>query len=181
MVSQTNNKYYDIISNYYSYNIDESNDKYTSYGYRLIEIIHELVDPIDDFPYIQDVDYHKAQKQRTIDYIVSRVLNIGHYNKKIYKDNTDKYERMLLEKLQEFLTIDEQIINKIFILIKKICLNYDSTDPTQQQKNSIRKEAQRKRHNCYICGRLLDTDKQTDAKNKSIKEKKIMVYIQEIY
>ncbi|HIP41346.1 MAG TPA: HNH endonuclease [Campylobacterales bacterium] len=172
MVSQTNNKYHDILSNYYDYKIDDNSEKYTSYGYRLIEIINELVIPTSTLSYIKDMNYHDANNQRTVDYIVSRVINIGHYNRKIYTDDTNEYERVLLEKLKDFLDLEKEMIYKIFILTKKICLNYDLTEPTQKQKNSIRSEAKRKRHRCYICGRLLDADKQTDNKNRQIAEKK---------
>lgn len=165
------NKYCALHNYYYEYRIDENVTKYTSYGYQLVAMIENLLlnNHVD---LLKDVEYQKASNQRLIDYIVMRIINIGHYYKKLYTFESLEYEKNLLRKLKDFLEIEDVLLRKIFIIIKNICINYDKTEPTQKQKDTIRNQANKKRHNCYICGRKLDADKQTDSKKAEIKEKK---------
>lgn len=171
MITKDHNRYMELIPNYYTYRIDEGEEKYTSYGYQLVQLVNDLIQP-SEHSFIKDMDYIVANRQRTLDYVVSRILNIGHYYIKLYDYTSSEYEENLLERLKDFLDIEDALIRKIFILTKKICINYNNTDPTQKQKNSIRSYAKKKRHQCYICGRLLDSDKQTENKKNEISEKK---------
>jgi hypothetical protein len=154
----------------YIYNIDENSSKYTSYGYQLIKIIESILDKYKT-SIIKDEEYQEATNQRLIDYIVMRIINIGHYYKNLYTFESFEYEKTLLKKLKNLLEVEDQVLNKIFLITKTICINYDKTDPSPNQKNKIRSTAKAKGHNCYICGRKLDADKQTDLKKAQIKEK----------
>lgn len=164
------NKYCTLHNYYYQYRIDDSATKYTSYGYQLITIIESLLLK-NQINVLKDLEYQQASNQRLVDYTVMRTINIGHYYKKLYTLESLEYEKILLRKLKDFLEIEDTLLRKIFIIIKNICINYEKTDPTQKQKDSVRKQANEKRHNCYICGRQLDSEKQTDTKKAQIKEK----------
>jgi len=171
MVSDATNNYTNLHQNIYQFRTDNDSLKYISYGYELIKIINQIVDyPKIDI--IRDDIYIDANHQRFVDYIVARILNIGYYYINIYDEKSTEFESKLLHKLKEFLIIDDIYINKLFILVKNICLNYEHTDPSQKIKDSIRKKAKQLSHNCYICGRELDADKQTERKKQEIKEKR---------
>lgn len=170
MNTQLNNTYCNLHNYYYTYNIDENSSKYTSFGYQLIFIIENILEK-RQISIIKDLEYQEATYQRLLDYIIMRIINIGHYYKNLYKFESLEYEKTLLEKLKSFLDIEDTLLTKVFIIIKNICINYEKTEPTANQKNSIRKNAKIKGHNCYICGRKLDADKQTDSKKVEIKEK----------
>lgn len=158
-------------SHNYNYRVDEDNSKYTSYGYQLILLIGNLVEK-PNFKIINDESFIEANYNRLIDYIISRIVNIGYYYLDKYAETSTDYEKKLKEKLEELLDVEEQILNKIFILTKNICINYEKTDPSQKIKDSIRNLAKKSMHGCYICGRKIDGDKQTENKKKQIKEKR---------
>jgi len=147
----------------YNYKVDEENSKYTSYGYQLILLIDSLIEK-PSYTIINDEAFLEANHHRLVDYLLSRIVNIGYYYLDKYTEISTDYEKKLKEKLEALLDIEEQILNKIFILTKHICINYEKTDPSQRIKDSIRRFAKSSMHGCYICGRKLDADKQTEYK-----------------
>jgi 5-methylcytosine-specific restriction endonuclease McrA len=171
MVTELKNKYCELHSHTYNYRIDSDSSKYTSYGYQLINIVNSIIRK-NKIETIKDESYMDANHQRLIDYTVSRIINIGYYYLDTFSEESTQYESKLLAKLNEFLDIEQEYINKLFILIKNICIHYEKTNPPQKIKDTIRKYAKESLHSCYVCGRKLDADKQTSTKMTEIKEKK---------
>lgn len=151
-----------------TYNFREQEDEFhNEYGRKLREIIEKNISNINmEFNIIKDDDFNESVKNRYIDYILKRIINLGlnlikygsngldnNESIKIQREQEMDASIIFLDKLKDILSFDESVISIIHRIAFKICLHYhdDKNKPSKGEKNYIKRIAKRDLHKCYIC------------------------------
>ena len=160
------NHYYDIPI------VPGNEENYIEYGKRLREVLIQNLTLTQDI--MNDEEVSHAIKDRYIDYIQSRIINLAlnlikNQIKEKLEDSVDASEA-LMENLNSLLNLSPDIIQTIHLISLKISNNYikNTTKPSTGEINLIREHATSKNHTCYICTRELALPgfEDSDKRNK---------------
>lgn len=112
-----------------------------------------------DADFMCDGEFDDLYYKSSINYLIRRLITTGHYIRKSYLQQGDiKVRAKLREYLADYTRLEGDQIARLLSLLME-CMETSEDDFNSSEKSFLRKQIEEFEWGCYICGKAMDTGK----------------------